>query len=123
MPAGNLRYRVGFYQRGAVSAPGSPDTDYGMNGAYPGVATFTTYANIEPKLGGESIIAGRLTGKNFVNVTVRQDSQTNAVDEDWICKNEDTGETYNIRSVIDPSQGNVKHGFWWEMLCEKGVAT
>jgi len=123
MPAGDLRYRIGFYQRGAVGAPGSPDTDYGMNGAYPGTATFITAANVEPKLGGEAVLAGRLTGKNFSNITVRQSSETNVVNTDWICKNEETGEVYNIRSVIDPHQGNVKHGMWWEMLCEEGVAT
>jgi len=122
MPAGNLRYRIGFYQRGAVGVPGSPDTDYGMEGAYPGTATFITYANVEPKLGGESILASRLTGKNFANITVRQSTESNAVDTDWICKNEDSGEIYNIRSVIDPHQGDHKHGLWWEMLCEKGVA-
>ena len=119
MPAGDLRTRLGFYQRG--SSVGSPD--YGSIDTYPGTATFTAYGKVEPKLGGETIVAGRLAGKNFSNVTVLQSSDSNAVDTDWICKNEDTGEVYNIRSVIDPHQSDAKHGMWWEMLCEKGVAT
>lgn len=122
MPAGELRYRVGFYQRGGVSQ--SPDVpDYGSGGGYPGTATFITYGDIEPRLGGEQIMAARLVGKNFSNITVRQSTETNAVDVDWIAKNEDTGELYNIRSVIDPNQGGVRHGQYWEMLCEEGVAT
>jgi len=123
MPAGNLRYRVGFYARGGSLPAGSPPPpDYGSAPGYPGTATFVTRANIEPRLGGEAVIAARLTGKNFVNITVRQSTDTDAVDTDWICKNEDSGEVFNIRSVIDPHGGGSRHGFWWEMLCEKGVA-
>jgi Phage head-tail joining protein len=117
--AGDLRYRVGFYQRGA----NSPDVpDYGSGEDYSETASFIVRANIEPRLGGEAILAARLTGKNFVTITVRQSTDTDQVDTDWICKDEDSEEMFNIRSVIDPQQGNARHGFWWEMLCEKGVA-
>ena len=119
--AGDLRYRVGFYTRD--TSAGSPDVpDYGSGDDYPTTATFTVWANIEPRLGGEAILANRLTGKNFVNITVRQSTNTDLVDSDWIAKNAGTGEIYNIRSVIDPHQGDPYHGLWWEMLCEKGVA-
>jgi Phage head-tail joining protein len=119
--AGDLRYRVGFYTRD--SGAGSPDVpDYGSGDEYPTTATFTVWANIAPRLGGEAILANRLTGKNFVNITVRQSTNTNLVDPDWICKDEGTGEIYNIRSVIDPHQGDPDHGLWWEMLAEEGVA-
>jgi head-tail joining protein len=123
MPAGDLRYRVGFYQRGGAATGSPPPPDYGMGGGYPTSATFITRANIEPRLGGESVQAARLAGKNFVNVTVRQSSETAQVDTDWICKNEDSGEVFNIRSIIDPFGGVAKRGFYFEMLCEKGVAT
>jgi head-tail adaptor len=123
VPSGDLHYRVGFYTRDAPAAPGSPPPpDYGSAPGYPTTPTFVVWANIEPRLGGEAILADRLTGKNFVNITVRQSVQTNAIDSDWICKDENTGELYNIRSVIDPQKGNRKHGLWLEMLCEKGVA-
>ncbi len=122
MPAaGDLRYRIGFYTRD--SGAGSPDVpDYGSGDDYPTTATFTVWGNIVPRLGGETILADRLTGKNFANIIVRQSSNTDLVDTDWICKNEGSGEEYNIRSVIDPHQGDPDHGLWWEMLCEKGVA-
>jgi Phage head-tail joining protein len=120
--AGDLRYRVGFYTRD--SGASSPDVpDYGSGDEYPTTATFTVWANIAPRLGGEAILANRLAGKNFVNIIVRQSTNTDLVDPDWICKNEATGETYNIRSVIDPHQEDHDHGLWWEMLAEKGVAT
>ena len=122
MPAaGDLRYRVGFYTRD--SGAGSPDVpDYGSGDEYPDTATFVVWGNIMPRLGGEAILANRLTGINFVNITVRQSTNTDLVDTDWICKNEGTGETYNIRSVIDPHEGDRDHGLWWEMLCQKGAA-
>ena len=124
MPAGELRNRVGFYQRGAsspdVSSPDQPD--YGMEGDYPATATFITYARIRPRLGDEQVMAGRLTGKNFADITVRQSTETSSVDVDWKAKDEDSGTVYNIRSVIDPHQGSAAHGLWWEMLCEEGVA-
>jgi Phage head-tail joining protein. len=95
MPAaGDLRYRVGFYTRD--SGAGSPDVpDYGSGDDYPTTATFMVWANIVPRLGGETILADRLTGKNFVNIIVRQSSNTDLVDTDWICKNEGSGEEYN----------------------------
>ena len=104
-----------------MSSP--PEPDYGeTEGQFPGTALFVVPANIEPKLGGEQILADRLSGKNFVNITVRQSSSTNSVTPEWMAKDETTGEVFNIRSVIDPQKGNVRHGYWWEMLCEKGVA-
>ncbi len=115
-----MRHRVGFYQRGAAS----PDVpDYGSGPGYPDIATFITYAKIAPRLGGEAVLAARLEGRNFSNITVRQSSETRAVDVDWKCKDEDSGEEYNIRSVIDPHDGDSDHGLYFEMLCEKGVAT
>ncbi len=123
MPAGDLRYKIGFYQRGGAAGGSPPPPDYGSGGGYPNTATFVVPGNITPKLGGETVLADRLTGRNLVNIIVRQSPQTAIVDTDWICKNEATDETYNIRSVIDPNQGDVRHGFYFEMLCEKGAAT
>lgn len=122
MPAGDLRNRIGFYQRGGLASGSPPPPDYGSIGGYPSVATFITYANIVPRLGGEAVLAARLTGRNFVSITVRQTSETEQVDTDWICKDEDSGEQFNIRSVIDLHQGDTDHGLYLEMLCEKGGA-
>lgn len=120
MPSGDLRYRVGFYQRTALS--NSPP-DYGnTQDDFPGTANFVVWANIAPRLGGEDVLAARLTGTNIVNITVRQSTNTATVTSDWKAKDENSGEVYNIRSVIDPGGGTVNHGFYFEMLCERGVA-
>jgi hypothetical protein len=122
---GNLRYSVGFYQRQAGPAPSSPPApDYGdTEGSFPSSANFIVPGNIMPKLGGEDVLAARLTGKNLVNITIRQSAATVTVTTDWIAKNERSGEVYNIRSIIDPFGSISKRGFYFELLCEEGVAT
>lgn len=123
--AGDLRDRVGFYQREMLGA-NSPDVpDYGNTlGEFPADPEFDAVpANIKPRLGGEAVLAGRLEGKNLVNITVRQSAATAAVTTDWRAKDERKGTIYNIRSIIDPDEHTPQHGRFWEMLCEKGVAT
>lgn len=122
MTAGDLRSKIGFYQRGSVGGGSPPPPDYGSIGGYPSTPTFTCFGQIVPRLGGEAIQAERLTGKNFVNITVRKSSQTVAVDTDWKCRDENEGVDYNIRSVIDLHQGDNRHSMYLEMLCEKGAA-
>jgi hypothetical protein len=118
--SGDLRYSVGFYQRSALS--NSPP-DYGnTEDNFPATANFIVAANITPKLGGETVLAARLTGRGIVNITVRQSTNTRMVTTDWKAKDERSGEVYNIRSVIDPMGETSRHGFYFEMLCEKGVA-
>lgn len=118
MQAGDLRSRVGFYQRL------SGDDGYGnVEGRYPSAPNFECRANIRPKLGGESVLASRLTGTNLVNITVRQSTNTRLIDTAWVLKDERSGIAYNVRSVIDPDEGTSQHGRFFEMLCEKGVAT
>jgi len=118
MQAGDLRSRISFYQR-EIQSDG-----YGNNQAdYSATASFIVAANIKPRLGGEAVLAGRLTGQNLVNITVRQSDDTSSVTVDWRAKDERSGQIYNIRSVIDPDEHTVQHGRFWEMLCEKGVAT
>lgn len=117
--AADLRSKVGFYKR-----PASGDSpDYGITeGEFSSDPEFTCAAAIKPKLGGEAVLAGRLTGTNLVNVFVRQSSSTVLVDTAWRVKDERSGVIYNIRSIIDPDDGTSDRGTWFEMLCEKGVA-
>ena len=115
MPAGDLRYRIGFYSRQAPGVSSPPEPDYGeTEGDFAGTANFVVYGNIAPKLGGEQVLADRLTGVNFVNITVRQSSETRQVTTDWKAKDENTGDVYNIKSIVDPAGGNVRHGFLFE---------
>lgn len=117
MQAGDLKARVGFY-RPVVSDDGFGNETSGFQTA----PTLQVSANVRPKLGGEAVLAGRLTGRNIVNVTVRRSAQTLAVDESWKVRDERAGIDYNVRSIIDPDEGTAQRGTWLEMLCEKGVA-
>lgn len=117
MAAGDLRDKVGFYKRLQV------EDDYGnTESVFPLDPEFEVAANIKPKLGGEDVLAGRLSGRNLVNITVRKSSATLDVTTDWVAKDERSGELYNIRSIIDPDQHTARHGRFLEMLCEEGVA-
>lgn len=113
MRTGELRWRIGFYKVVAADdGYGNTTSGYGAN------PEFSVAANVKPKLGGEGIQAGRLAGKNYVNITVRRSSDTALVTNDWRAKDERSGEIYNIRSIIDPDGKRE----WIEMLCEQGVA-
>lgn len=119
MQAGELRARVGFYRPVIVSDDGAGNTISGFAPA----PVFQTAANIRPRLGGEAMLAGRLSGRNVVNITVRASSATRMVDETWKVRDERLAIDYNVRSIVDPHEGDAQHGLWLEMLCEKGVAT
>lgn len=116
--AGDLGEKVGFYK------PVEADDGYGN--VTSGIANTPAFspvaAAIEPKLGGESVLAGRLTGTNFVNITVRTSANTLQIDTSWSARDERAGINYNIRSIIDPNQGTQQRGRFLELLCERGVA-
>ncbi len=113
MQSGDLRERVGFYERVTTSDV------FGNNEAgHAEVPSFVVSANIKPRLGGESVLAGRLQGQNLVNITVRYSSDSERITTDWLAKNERSGVVYNIRSIVNPDQ---KRKFI-ELLAEIGVA-
>lgn len=119
MQAGELTERVGFYCRGEKTD--SPD--YGRTKTpFRDLPEFEARANIKPRLGGEEVLAGRLTGKNLVNVTVRQSTAMRRVDVSWKLRDMRSGVEYNIRSVIDPYRGDSNRGRFFEFLCEAGGA-
>jgi len=118
MPVGSLRSRVGFY------APVKADDGYGnTTTAFDPSPDFAVAAKIVPRLGGEKVLADRLTGTNYVNITVRQSNQMRRVTPVWRAKDERSGVIYNVRSIIDPDEGLASVRTWFELLCEKGVAT
>lgn len=112
--SGQLRERVAFYKRTVASdGHGNEESTFPDDPEFPAIA-----AKITPRLGGEAVLAGRLTGKEYVNITVRYSRDTKAVTEDWIVKDDRTGTVYNIRSIVNPDLKKTA----LEMLCEKGVA-
>jgi SPP1 family predicted phage head-tail adaptor len=115
MAAGDLRYRVKFSERDTVEDEyGNPSTAW--------IDRFTVAANISPQLGGETVIAARLTGRQPVVIRVRRSPDTALIKTDWKATNTADGTEYNIRTAVDPYQGTVEHGKWRDMLAEAGVA-
>jgi len=113
--AGELRDRAKFSRPDAVS------DEYG-NVSTGWQDMFTVAANITPRLGGESIEAARLAGRQPVVIRVRKSPDTVQIRTDWKATNVRTGTAYNIRTAVDPNQGDQQHGKWIDMLAEAGVA-
>ncbi|MGM4906259.1 phage head closure protein [Tardiphaga sp. 866_E4_N2_1] len=109
--SGSLRHRIVFDCREEA------EDDYG-NTQSGWVEKFAVWAEVKPKLGGETILAARLQSQNAVNITVRQNSKTILVQPDWRVRDVREGKEYAIKSIIDPDDG----GAWLEMLCQIGVA-
>lgn len=113
--AGELRGRAKF------SRPNSVEDEYG-NVTTGWEDMFTVAANFTPRLGGESVDAERLAGRQPVVIRVRQSPDTRQIRTDWKATNVLTGTEYNIRTAVDPNEGNVEHGKWVDMLAEAGLA-
>lgn len=82
------------------------------------VEQFQCAANLEPKFGTESVMAGRLTGVSTFVLTVRYSPQSKRVTTDWRARNVRTGVLYNIRAITDAMETHQ----WLEMLVQSGVA-
>lgn len=113
MQAGDLRNKIAFYRRIII------DDGYGnKTGGYPDKPTFILSGNVRPRLGGEAVLAGRLAGRNTVNITVRMSDAARSITSDWKATDLRSGTEYNIRSIIDPDGKRQ----WVELLCDEGVA-
>jgi head-tail adaptor len=113
--AGDLRQRVTF------ARPNSVTDAYGnVTSGFEDV--FTCSANITPRLGGESVDAARLAGRQPVILRVRQSPDSKQIRTDWKATDQVSGTAYNIRTIADPNLGDVEHGKWFDMLAESGVA-
>jgi head-tail adaptor len=83
---------------------------------------FTIAANITPRLGGETVEAARLAGRQVVIIRVRYTAETRTIAPEWKATDLRSDVVYNIRSATDPNLGDSRHGFWIDMLAESGVA-
>ena len=112
MPAGELRERVTFSER-ALTSDG-----YG-NSLGDWADQFTVAARIRPRLGGEEVMAARLSGRNLATITVRYSSDTAEITTDWRAVDTRTGDVWNVRSVVNPDERKR----YIDVLAERGVAT
>ena len=110
----SLRHRVTFAMRDNV------EDEYG-NVSVGWLDQFTVSAAITPRLGGETVQAERLAGRQPVTIRVRRSPDTVLVTTDWKATDQ-AGVVYNIRTAVDPNMSDMQHGFYIDMLAESGVA-
>jgi SPP1 family predicted phage head-tail adaptor len=116
MRVAELRHRLTFQAR-----PIQTGDEYGT---YEGdfEDEFTVWAAVKPKLGGEDVLAGRLKGRNLVNITIRYSDQASLITTDWRAVQrigDRITKLYNLRSIIDPDGKRM----WIELLAEDGALT
>jgi head-tail adaptor len=97
--SGQLFERVAFDERANVS-----DGEGNVEGEF--VEQFTCRAGFTFLRGGETVIAGRLEGRQPVVVRVRSSSNTREIAPDWRMRDLRTGKEYAVRSVI-PTQDRL----------------
>jgi SPP1 family predicted phage head-tail adaptor len=113
--AAELRHRVTF------AKPNQVADEYG-NVTTGWLDMFTVWSNITPRLGGETVEAARLAGRQPAVFRVRQSPDTLAIRVDWKVTDLATGTPYNIRSVNDPHYGDVERGKYIDCLAESGIS-
>lgn len=91
--AGDLRESVHFQQ------PTESDDGFGTIIVGPPATVFTAPARIQILRGTETVMAGRLAGKQTVAITVRWQPAFDEIDSTWRAVNARTATIYNIKSV------------------------
>jgi head-tail adaptor len=111
--AGQLRERVAFEVRGNV--------DDGMGNPQSGdfAEVYRCAARIMPKMGGETVIASRLSGTQPMLITVRVCWALRNIGTDWRLRDVRSDVVYNIKSFSNPDEKKE----YLEMLAVAGVAT
>lgn len=109
MPAGNLDNRIAFESRVTLT------DEYG-NVQEEWSEQIVVWARKQYLVGGETVMASRLDGRQPAALTVRRSPDTAQITVGWRARDVDTGELFNIRSI------NVTEDrAWVNVLCEKGV--
>jgi head-tail adaptor len=111
--AGQLRERVAFEVRG--------DVDDGMGNPQSGdfAEVYRCAARIMPKMGGEQVMAARLTGTQPVLISVRICEALREIGTDWRVRDVRNDIVYNIKAISNPDEKRE----YLEILAISGAAT
>lgn len=94
-------------------------TEDGFGGREDGwTAQMTVWACYTRLRGGETVLASRLEGRQPTVIRVRASSAARAITTDWRAVDVRTGETFNIRSIVE-----TQDRAWLDITAESGVAT
>lgn len=109
--AGALNERVTFTRFVSTTDPYGGQTGVWQD-------QFTAAASITWSRGGETVLAGRLQGKQPAILRIRTSAAARGITPDWRVRDARTGEVYNIREV--PRVARDSRGYL-EMLVEAGA--
>ena len=112
--AGDLRHRLRF----EAPAP-LPDGDDHGNFEHGWEERCTVAAALQPRYGGEAVIASRLSGQQPVTIAVRRSSLTRDIGPGWRAVDARTGVIYAITS---PAADMAQDGAFLEMMATSGRA-
>lgn len=112
MSAGQLRERLTF------QSPTPQEDEYG-NETEGWTDEFTVWARLQPKVGGEQVLAARLSGRQVYLIHVRISDETRQIQPDWQAVHAFDGRVFQIKS---PSRNMDEKGHWYEIDAELGVA-
>lgn len=94
--AGELRANLRFERRTPGAKVG------GVRASSWGTLIDQRRARVDPKFGGEEVIAARVAGKAGYTIWVRSDSVTRTLTHADRAVNNRTGEIYNLGQPVDP---------------------
>lgn len=113
--AGSLKGLFSFQKRG--------DGDDGFGGPpVPGTGTmaevFKDYGRLIPLVGSETVIAGRLAGRQPYRLTVRSNTNTRTIDPSWQIV--DVRAPTKIYAILSPVSDSDMGNEWLDMLIAVG---
>lgn len=100
--AGELRHRVAFQRRVETTGSGEASDKYG-NALSEWETVFECRARLQPRLGGEEVVAARLQGKQPYILTVRSSRLSREVTPAW--------RVYDVRAGMRPDGKSPKRVF------------
>lgn len=110
--AGELRERLTFQSPTPV--------DDGMGNRTEGFSDeFTCHARLQPRVGGETVLAARLEGRQVYLIHVHRSPSTLSIKADWRATHVD-GRVFQMKS---PPRNVDERGHYLEMDAELGVET
>lgn len=111
MGAGQLRERLTF-QSPTSAEDGLGNTEEGFT------TEFSVQARLQPRVGGETLLAARLAGRQVYLIHVHSTSETRTIAPDWQAVHAD-GRVFQIKS---PIRNMDEKGLYLEIDAEMGVA-
>lgn len=90
---------------------------YGNTEAVAFEERFRVHGQLMPRLGGETVMASRLSGSQPATIKLRSSPQLREVTPEWRIRDVKSGAVYNIRSIANPDQRDRE----LEFLCDTGT--